>query len=120
VAEDDTIPPRETLTVYQRDDKLVQGTRTGFDRRGDDRGLAVGRRLGEQHASRQAFITRVKEMSLQGASPSVIADFLNEEELTTARGAHWTAAAIEQLLATEEARRDRDAWRPTALDDEAE
>ena len=118
MAEDDTIPPRDSQTVFQRDQNLVPGTRSGFDRRGDERGLAVGRRLADQQSSRQAFIARVKEMSLQGASSAVIADFLNEEELTTARGAHWTAAAIEQLLATEEARRDRDAWRPTALDDE--
>ena len=118
MAEDDTIPPKETQTVFQRDDKLVHGTRSGFDRRGDDRGLAVGRRLGEQQASRQAFIARVREMSLQGASPSVIAELLNDEEFTTARGAHWTPEAIEQLLATEEARRDRDAWRPNALEDE--
>ena len=120
MAEDDTAPPSEADTVYRREDDLATGTRSGSDRRGDERGLAVGRRLVDQQTSRQSFIARVLEMSLEGASPMVIANFLNEEEFTTARGAHWTPAAIEQLIATEEARRERDAWRPPALDEKTD
>jgi hypothetical protein len=120
MAEDDTIPPKETQTAFQRDDKLVLGSRTGLDRRDDDRGLAVGRRLSEQQEVRRSFIDRIVEMSREGGSPTVIAGFLNEEGLKTARGEYWTEAAISQLLATEEARKDREAWRPSALDDSAD
>ena len=113
---DDKIPASEKHRFVRRGDNLAQGSRSGQDRRDDNRGLAPGRRYDEQTRVRRQFIDRVKEMRLEGCPNVVIAQLLNEEGLLTARNERWTEHAIEQLLNTERAREGRDAWRPKALE----
>ena len=96
-------------------DGLAQGSRSGVERRQGDRGLRPGRRYEDHQKVRREFIDRILEMRIQGCSPRSIAHILNDEGLETEAQKVWTAAAIEQLLAVEDAKRARDAWRPPSL-----
>ena len=107
----------ESRRIVQRGEELAFGSRQGDDRRTGTRGLAVGRRFVDQHKARREFIEEIRTMSLEGCSADTIARFLNEEGLRTARDDKWTGSAIEQLLKTEDERREREAWTPPSLDE---
>ena len=103
---------RKDVKIVQRGDELAHGSRTGTDRRGDDRGLDAGRRMVDHRRVRQAFEERITEMIAIGISPATIARILNDEEETTAHGAAWTESAIQQLLNMSEQRVLKAAWSP--------
>ena len=110
---DQEVPEDEARRYVLRGDQLAAGSRTGHERRTDDRGLRAGRRYLDHKRVRRAFINRVMDMALQGLSKATIARILNDEEFKTASGSEWTATAITQLMAQENERRDRAAWRPS-------
>ena len=110
---DQNVPEDESQRYVLRGDLLTSGSRTGQERRIDDRGLNAGRRYLDHKRVRRAFIDRVMDMEQQGLSKKTIASILNDEELKTAAGENWTEVAITQLVAQENERRDRAAWRPS-------
>ncbi|MEE2786306.1 MAG: hypothetical protein VX589_03140 [Myxococcota bacterium] len=102
----------EAQRVVQRGDRLAQGSRSGHDRRGADRGLDAGRRRIDHREVRSAFLMRVKDMQIMGMSASSIAMVLNDEGVTTAQGQKWSAIAIKQLLGVSERIERKNAWSP--------
>lgn len=115
-AGEDEAPPRpgphpaDTERVVLRGDHLAYGTRSGEDRRGDERGLDAGRRAEDVRRVRRAFIDEVMRRFESGEAPAAIADAFNAAGRRTARGNRWSEAAIEQLVHRERARRIRDDW----------
>lgn len=103
--------PADAERVVLRGDRLAYGTRSGDDRRDDDRGFDTGRRADDQRRVRRAFIDEIMSRFEDGVAPSAIADALNTAGRRTARGNRWSEAAIEQLVHRERARRVRGTWR---------
>ena len=90
----------------------THGSRSGHDRRGEERGLDAGRRRIDHREVRTAFFNRVRDMRVMGISASSIAMVLNEEGVTTAQGKRWSAIAIEQLLEVSDNIDRKNAWSP--------
>ncbi len=100
--------------VVVRHGKLAFGSRRDSDaRREDDRGLASGRRANDRQRARRAFVERVFEMIAGGCSHEEVAERLNDEGFTTARGNAWSGRAIGQLVRVEREKRARSAWVPS-------
>ncbi|MCB9544219.1 MAG: hypothetical protein R3F65_01405 [bacterium] len=110
--------PADTERVVLRGDRLAYGTRSGEDRRGDERGLDAGRRAEDVRRVRRAFIDEVMRRIEDGESPASIAEALNAAGRRTARGNRFGEAAIEQLVHRERARRIRGDWRAGPAADE--
>jgi hypothetical protein len=104
-----------TQQLVHRSGEYLFGSRSGADRRTEDRGLDAGRRVDDQRRVRRHFINRIVALADQGLPAKRIAAELNEHGVRTARGHRWTSQAIDQLLRTESARLGRRAWLPRAL-----
>ena len=102
----------EAQKIVQRGEQLAHGSRSGHDRRGEERGLDAGRRRVDHREVRTAFLNRIRDMRVMGISASSIAMVLNEEGVTTAQGQRWSAVAIEQLLEVADDIDRKNAWSP--------
>lgn len=106
------VTSEETGKVVVRHGKLAFGTRKDAERRGGERGLNAGRRAEDRRRARRAFVERVFEMIAGGCTHQEVADRLNDEGFTTARGNPWSGRAIGQLVRVEREKRAREAWVP--------
>ena len=109
---DEALSSKEAKKIVQRGETLAKGSRSGRDRRGEDRGLDAGRRRVDHREVRTAFLARVRDMRLMGMSNSSIAMILNDEGVTTAQGHKWSSIAIQQLLDVAESIDRKKAWTP--------